>query len=115
MEKLPLQPGEKSAVRLALTLAERYGYGNLIAWLKAGWAEKLMKDGVAEQGVIAAGRVTGYPISCLDQIRPPDWRAGTPEQEQGTFCSDCDGTGWLEGGKALQTKCRTCDGTGFEK
>lgn len=30
-------PGEKGAVSLALTLAEQYGYGNLIAWLKAGW------------------------------------------------------------------------------
>ena len=28
-------------------------------------------------------------------------------------CGDCDGCGWVEGGKALQTKCATCKGTGL--
>ena len=30
------------------------------------------------------------------------------------FCRDCDGCGWVEGGKVLQTTCKTCNGTGFE-
>jgi hypothetical protein len=76
-------PGEKGAVRLVLTLAEQYGYGNLIAWLKAGWVEKLMRDGVDEQTAIGAGRVTGYPIGYLAQIRPPDW-IPNPDNRQNT-------------------------------
>ena len=27
-------------------------------------------------------------------------------------CDYCDGTGWFEGGKVLQTKCHECGGTG---
>lgn len=34
-----------------------------------------------------------------------------PEPET-MFCMDCDGVGWVEGGKTLQTTCRTCNGTG---
>ena len=28
-------------------------------------------------------------------------------------CGDCDGCGWVEGGKCLQTTCKTCKGTGY--
>ncbi len=28
------------------------------------------------------------------------------------LCRDCDGVGWVEGGKTLQTTCRTCEGRG---
>lgn len=28
-------------------------------------------------------------------------------------CRDCDGCGWVEGGKALKTQCSTCEGTGL--
>jgi len=27
-------------------------------------------------------------------------------------CDNCDGCGWYEGGKTLQTKCEKCNGTG---
>ena len=36
-------PGEEHAVRTVLAYAEFYGYGNLIAHLRRGWALKLMK------------------------------------------------------------------------
>ena len=29
------------------------------------------------------------------------------------YCGDCDGVGWVEGGKAIKTNCKTCDGTGM--
>ena len=28
------------------------------------------------------------------------------------YCDDCDGCGWVEGGKALKTICKTCKGNG---
>lgn len=28
------------------------------------------------------------------------------------FCDDCDGCGWVEGGRALKTPCSTCQGSG---
>ena len=28
------------------------------------------------------------------------------------YCGDCDGCGWVEGGKALKTICKTCNGNG---
>lgn len=28
------------------------------------------------------------------------------------WCDRCDGCGWYEGGKTLQTKCEKCNGTG---
>jgi hypothetical protein len=33
-----------------------------------------------------------------------------PEQQ---YCDMCDGVGWYEGGKTLQTTCEQCNGTGF--
>ena len=35
--------------------------------------------------------------------------------KQTRYCGDCDGVGWVEGGKALQTTCRTCGGSGIER
>jgi hypothetical protein len=28
------------------------------------------------------------------------------------YCGDCDGCGWVEGGKTLKTPCSACGGTG---
>lgn len=30
-----------------------------------------------------------------------------------TYCGDCDGVGWVEGGEAIKTTCKTCEGTGW--
>lgn len=38
-----------------------------------------------------------------------DAREALPKFEE---CGDCDGVGWVEGGKALQTACSKCKGTG---
>jgi len=32
-----------------------------------------------------------------------------------TYCPNCDGVGWNEGGECLQTTCHRCDGTGILK
>jgi len=29
------------------------------------------------------------------------------------YCGNCDGVGWIEGGKTLQTTCYACDGSGM--
>ena len=35
-----------------------------------------------------------------------------PPRRYSTLCPDCDGTGWNEGGKAIQTQCPRCTGRG---
>lgn len=30
-----------------------------------------------------------------------------------SFCGDCDGCGWVEGGVTLKTECSTCKGSGM--
>jgi len=30
------------------------------------------------------------------------------------YCDRCDGVGWYEGGKTLQTTCEACAGTGYK-
>ena len=37
--------------------------------------------------------------------KPPKWET----------CWDCDGCGWTEGGRTLQTTCGGCNGTGRTK
>jgi len=34
------------------------------------------------------------------------------QQLQAAICMYCDGVGWIEGGKTLQTTCPECKGTG---
>lgn len=29
------------------------------------------------------------------------------------YCGDCDGCGWVEGGKTLKTTCTACEGRGI--
>ena len=38
--------------------------------------------------------------------------ASTPPLPTQQYCDDCDGCGWVEGGKAIQTTCHKCKGTG---
>ena len=55
--------GEKEAVLKAISIAEQYGYGNLIAHLQRIWAKKLMNDGIDKEGVgEATNSRTGYPV-----------------------------------------------------
>lgn len=55
--------GEEEAVRQVLQLAETYGYGNLIAHLKRGWALHLMKgnDRLSYENALHATDVSAYP------------------------------------------------------
>lgn len=34
------------------------------------------------------------------------------KKTQRMYCDNCDGCGWYEGGKTLQTKCEKCNGAG---
>jgi hypothetical protein len=29
------------------------------------------------------------------------------------YCGDCDGCGWVEGGKTIKTECKACAGAGL--
>lgn len=42
--------------------------------------------------------------------RPMAWHLARGLAE---YCGDCDGCGWIEGGKTLQTRCARCDGRGI--
>lgn len=39
----------------------------------------------------------------------PPLRLSHPE-----YCGDCDGTGWVEGGRTIKTTCERCKGSGWE-
>jgi len=39
---------------------------------------------------------------------------GKPESLPVQFCGECDGTGWVEGGEAIQTVCAHCHGSCYE-
>jgi hypothetical protein len=41
---------------------------------------------------------------------PP--RVDAPPPKPAEYCDRCDGCGWYEGGKAIQTDCEKCNGTG---
>lgn len=38
-----------------------------------------------------------------------------PAQKRVEYCDRCDGCGWYEGGKTLQTTCEKCGGTGVAR
>ena len=38
--------GEKEAIATVLKLSKRYGYGNMIGWIRREWALDLIKQGV---------------------------------------------------------------------
>lgn len=54
-------PGEKDAVDRAVAIASMYGFGNLIAHLKAAWRDKLMAEGLSEEAASQAADVSAYP------------------------------------------------------
>lgn len=54
--------GEKEDVLKVLQIAEKWGYGNLIAHLKHEWAKKLMADGISKETALAATNVSSYPV-----------------------------------------------------
>ncbi len=73
-----LLPGESTAVALTLDFAEQYGYGNLIAHLKRGWALRLMAStpGLTYEQALTATDVAAYP-----QHLPIDLTPHRPETE----------------------------------
>ena len=55
-----LSANERQAIKLALDMGARYGYGNVIAWLATEWAVMLRdKSGMSEAGAIAAVNCRG--------------------------------------------------------
>lgn len=44
--------------------------------------------------------------------RPPKVRKRVKQGPPWEWCPRCDGCGWYEGGKTLQTECEQCKGTG---
>jgi hypothetical protein len=56
-------PGEREALQYAASLADIYGYGNLIAWLKRAWALKLMAHslGLTYEKAVMATDTPAYP------------------------------------------------------
>jgi hypothetical protein len=57
---------ERRDVITALKIAEKWGYGNLIAWIACGWSFKLRAGGLPEETAIlhSSGR-TPYPLKKL--------------------------------------------------
>ena len=60
---------EKENIKQVLAIADKWGYGNLIALLQRGWIEKLKKDGLDEETArdSVVGR-TPYSIKMFKQF-----------------------------------------------
>lgn len=61
---------ERQAIKTVIQLGERWGYGNLIAHLQAGWARMLVKEhGLSEAAATEfASSGHGYPIAMHEDI-----------------------------------------------
>lgn len=66
---------EKIAVLDALTAADQYGYGNLMAWIATGWAVKLRdSEGFTEKQAIECVSNRG-PYALPPSLNPAPRRA----------------------------------------
>lgn len=55
--------GEIQSVKQVIEIADKYGYGNLIAHLKQRWALKLIEEyNFSEEQAIKAADVSAYPL-----------------------------------------------------
>jgi len=110
--------------------AERFRQSGLADELRADKAEAALRKYGAHQGANCGGYYGDKPEECEcglnAALRNPvcdgtdaglgcvcghaerHVPAAVPREE----CHDCDGCGWVEGGKALQSVCPTCKGTG---
>lgn len=61
--------------------------------------------------------LASLPRLAVDPKAKVDWKDGEQLEENIDWrkfeCDQCDGCGWYEGGKTLQTTCETCRGNGF--
>ena len=64
--------GEKEKLKEVLKIADQFGYGNLIALLKRGWTNKLMKDGIDENSALEAANTSAYAKDLFDEIQKED-------------------------------------------
>jgi len=53
--------GEQEAIDAVLEAGRRYGYGNMIAYLKRDWMELLMRD-LPEHVARQAADTSAYPV-----------------------------------------------------
>lgn len=61
--------GERDDIRMVLRIADQWGYGNLIAWLRTAWAAKLIKEhGLPLDTAIEATNSTAYPFEMLKRL-----------------------------------------------
>lgn len=72
-----LLPGEEEAVKQVIRIADQYGYGNLIAHLKRGWALQLMEKNPALSylDALKATDVEAYPQELTQFDERPEWKA----------------------------------------
>ena len=60
--------------------------------------------------VVLAIETAAEAATCKDYLQVSS-RRGSAQN----MCDECDGCGWVEGGRVLQTKCKPCNGTGIIK
>jgi hypothetical protein len=56
-----LMHGEKESIEKVLEYGQKYGYGNLIGWLKQAWVKLLMADGLSKETAELAADTSPYP------------------------------------------------------
>jgi hypothetical protein len=75
--------------------------------MKATPAQREILKLFDERGVCLTPKERARVLAALGvrTIKPPTWE----------WCDNCDGCGWVEGGKTLKTTCSKCNGTGRVK
>ena len=53
---------ERNEILEVIDIAEKWGYGNLIAHLRYAWAKKLIEQGISKETAIEATNSSPYPI-----------------------------------------------------
>jgi len=100
---MALFKGEKEAIKQVLDAGAKYGYGNMIAWLRRGWSDLLMKNsGFTQEQADMATIVSPYPKGAIENMDNP--------------CRDIKVSETVDGRDKITEKCyvKECQNEGSE-
>jgi len=100
---MALFKGEKEAIKQVLDAGAKYGYGNMIAWLRRGWSDLLMKNsGFTQEQADMATIVSPYPKGAIENMDNP--------------CRDIKVSETVDGRDKITEKCyvKECENEGSE-
>ena len=100
---MALFKGEKEAIKQVLDAGAKYGYGNMIAWLRRGWSDLLMREsGFTQEQADRATITSPYPKGMIENLGNP--------------CKDIKVRETVDGRDKITEKCyvKECENEGSE-